>query len=359
MDDKKVGLFIKELREGKSLSQQQLADELFVSRTLVTKWESGKISLTSTNLKSLCNFFNVSSDEMLVGTRKSKDNIDQIENAKYKLYDQNNLLKKKVKICFVFIISLIFLFFTYFFITFYSSVIVYTINVDNSNIAIKNGLLIKTRDKIYLKLEPKIINSNIKVEYLKLYYMVNNQEYEILKSSSFSTISINDFYEEQEYFDFDNFDNVKNNLYVEIMYGNEENEIIKLDLKKDYVNSKLFFKEKAKSNYTDKEETILENSIGDLIKQYNEKKLEINYEGINYIIIFLDPQIIISFCSNEIKESLIYNAFDDIYISKEVNGKNSYSYNVINKECIVGKCDNFKNDYELILDLLEIIKKSN
>lgn len=70
MDDKKVGVFIKELREGKSLSQQQLADELFVSRTLVTKWESGKISLTSTNLKSLCNFFNVSSDEMLVGTRK-------------------------------------------------------------------------------------------------------------------------------------------------------------------------------------------------------------------------------------------------------------------------------------------------
>ncbi len=358
MDDKKVGVFIKELREGKSLSQQQLADELFVSRTLVTKWESGKISLTSTNLKSLCNFFNVSSDEMLVGTRKSKDNIDQIENAKYKLYDQNNLLKKKVKVCFFFIISLIFLFFTYFFITFYSSVNIYTITADDChNITIKNGLLIKTRDKIYLRLEPEILNDKIKVQSAQLYYQLNGEQTDILKLNDISTISINDFYEEQEYFEFSKFNSLKDNLYINVIYNNDSEENIKLKLKKDYVNSKLFFiKYKIKNtNEIAKEKTEDKNIFENIIQNNSEKSFLVSYNKKEYDIHVFDTQIYMVYNLNEKKEKLIYDNFDSVYFNKESSNKLVYSYSINDNNCIVGSCDDYEVEYKKFLEILELI----
>lgn len=38
MDNEKIGAFIRELREEKNISQYKMADELFISRSLVAKW---------------------------------------------------------------------------------------------------------------------------------------------------------------------------------------------------------------------------------------------------------------------------------------------------------------------------------
>lgn len=46
MDSKKIGTAIRALRQEKRLSQQELANALFVDRTLVNKWEHGKANLT-------------------------------------------------------------------------------------------------------------------------------------------------------------------------------------------------------------------------------------------------------------------------------------------------------------------------
>lgn len=42
MNPEKFQFFIKELRLEKKLSQEQLANMIFVSRTTITKWENGK-----------------------------------------------------------------------------------------------------------------------------------------------------------------------------------------------------------------------------------------------------------------------------------------------------------------------------
>lgn len=358
MDNKRIGKFIKELREEKKLSQQQLADKLFVSRSLVTKWESGKISLTSTNLKSLCEFFYITSDEMLSGVRKTVDNVDQIENVKYRLYDQNKLLKKRIKICFFSIISLVFIFFMYFFITFYNSVQIYTVNIDEkSNFLIDNGLFIKTQDKIYLRLEPKQLNNCDKIEYMKLYYELNGQKKEILKLSSFSVVSINDYIQEQEYFEFDKFDSIKNNLYISFIYKDSTEINIKLKIKKDYSNSKIFFlKHNRKMTNNNVYKNNQDNSINEVINKHAEKNFLVSHNKVNYKIYVLDTQIYMTYKLKDTEEKIVYNNFDREYFSKECNDKTIYSYNIGTDECIVGNCKKYSDDYKKFLEVLEKIK---
>ncbi len=53
------------LRKQKGITQQELADALFVSRTAISKWESGKGYPSIDSLKLLAEFFSVTVDELL------------------------------------------------------------------------------------------------------------------------------------------------------------------------------------------------------------------------------------------------------------------------------------------------------
>ena len=55
------------LRRQKGLTQEELAAELFVSRTAVSKWESGRGYPSIDSLKALANFYRVTVDELLSG----------------------------------------------------------------------------------------------------------------------------------------------------------------------------------------------------------------------------------------------------------------------------------------------------
>ena len=56
---------LKELRKERSLTQEQLAQSLFVSRTAVSKWESGRGYPSIDSLKEISRFFSVSIDELV------------------------------------------------------------------------------------------------------------------------------------------------------------------------------------------------------------------------------------------------------------------------------------------------------
>jgi len=58
---------LQQLRKEKKLTQEQLAEELFVSRTAISKWESGKGYPNIESLKSISKIFSISIDDLLSG----------------------------------------------------------------------------------------------------------------------------------------------------------------------------------------------------------------------------------------------------------------------------------------------------
>ena len=55
------------LRKQKGLTQEELADALFVSRTAISKWESGRGYPSIDSLKAIAKFYHVTIDDLLSG----------------------------------------------------------------------------------------------------------------------------------------------------------------------------------------------------------------------------------------------------------------------------------------------------
>lgn len=60
-----LGEKLQQLRKERGLTQEELAERLFVSRTAVSKWESGRGYPGIDSLKALSSFFSVSIDDLL------------------------------------------------------------------------------------------------------------------------------------------------------------------------------------------------------------------------------------------------------------------------------------------------------
>ena len=58
---------LQELRKSRGLTQEELAEALFVSRTAISKWESGRGYPSIDSLKEISSYFSVSIDDLLLG----------------------------------------------------------------------------------------------------------------------------------------------------------------------------------------------------------------------------------------------------------------------------------------------------
>lgn len=80
---------LKEYRNKNGLTQQDLAERLFVSRSAVAKWEQGKGIPNKDTLKSLCQMFECTKDELL----NEDEAVEIIENV------EKSSKKKTVILC--------------------------------------------------------------------------------------------------------------------------------------------------------------------------------------------------------------------------------------------------------------------
>ena len=67
---------LKELRNNANLTQEELANQIFVSRTLVSKWESGDRYPSMANLTRLAILFQIPQEE-LIGGQKERDKYNR------------------------------------------------------------------------------------------------------------------------------------------------------------------------------------------------------------------------------------------------------------------------------------------
>lgn len=72
MDQIKIGVFLKELRKEKGLTQEQLAEVLNVSSRTVSRWETGSNMPDISILVEIAGFYDVSIPEIVQGERKSE-----------------------------------------------------------------------------------------------------------------------------------------------------------------------------------------------------------------------------------------------------------------------------------------------
>ena len=76
---------LQELRKARGITQEELAEALYVSRTAVSKWESGRGYPSIDSLKEISNYFSVTIDDLLsaeklifIAEKENQTNIDNI-----------------------------------------------------------------------------------------------------------------------------------------------------------------------------------------------------------------------------------------------------------------------------------------
>lgn len=81
-----VGERLYKLRKEKNLSQEDLANELDVSRQSISKWETNQSMPDFDKVVSLCEYFNITTDELLTG---NKDIVESKETNNKSNYARN------------------------------------------------------------------------------------------------------------------------------------------------------------------------------------------------------------------------------------------------------------------------------
>ncbi len=109
---KELGARLQKLRRQASMSQQELADQLHVSRQSISKWELGTATPDLDNLVRLSELFGVSLDELVLGkTGKPQEASQQpaqlVENLKTKRIKRMRLCLLSGALCLILAFALL------------------------------------------------------------------------------------------------------------------------------------------------------------------------------------------------------------------------------------------------------------
>lgn len=90
---------LQELRKNRGLTQEELAEALFVSRTAISKWESGRGYPSIDSLKEIAKYFSVTIDDLLSGEKllsiaekENNSNIQSICDLLFGMVDIGSIL---------------------------------------------------------------------------------------------------------------------------------------------------------------------------------------------------------------------------------------------------------------------------
>lgn len=113
MDQKKIGSFLKELRNEKGITQEQAATEFGVAQRTVSRWETGSNMPDLSMLVYLAEFYHVDVREIIDGERKSEVMKEEVKETLEKVADYSEAMnvramkKGAITMCIVFMVLVI------------------------------------------------------------------------------------------------------------------------------------------------------------------------------------------------------------------------------------------------------------
>lgn len=330
MDNKKIGSFICKLRNEKKWTQEDLADRLFVDRTMISKWERGVYIPTTEILLKMQELFDVSINEILFGERKNNDNLNSVDAVPIQIINEEKKKRKKIIITdIVVIFGLLIFFLVYYFINNYNSIKVYKIEGENEEFAVKNGILVFSKEKSYFRVGNLELKNNQNVSGIKLYFIKDNIEKLIFEGGiSDLDILFENIFNYNEYFKYDDLEYIINNLRLDIKLEDNSTQTLELKPKKAYENNKIFLD--YKQPISDGETSKSKEKIPEYIKQ------NFTYNKSNESYVRTD---------NNIKEEYFYNV--NVYLITKQSGEMEQEYLCYLNDNII-EFNNYKNN-----DLLE------
>ena len=174
MDNKKIGKLIAKLRNEQGLTQQELGDKIGVGFRAVSKWERGLTLPDISNINELSKILGISSDELLSGELKAKEEQTEENSSKNK-----KKISRKTKII-ISVITLLILTITTTIIYYNDKTYVYDITSTNE-------------DENHIEGKVTFKGKNISIMLNKLYFIddnfastiITNYQYEIISNDTF------------------------------------------------------------------------------------------------------------------------------------------------------------------------------
>lgn len=280
MNQEKIGKFIRSLRESKKMTQDNLADEVGVTRQAVSNWELGKAIPDSGILLSLSELFQVTINELLKGEKDYKDTKEneELENIALNLVDEYNIkslrIKRIMKISVIIITAILLTFFLYYFVTSYNTISVYKLEGEGNKFFTYNGIMINTKQKSYIRLGELQSDNEENIEQVTLYYYDKNHKKRIIYKDSKSDILITETYGYGECISYNDLKYIQKKLILEIKYSDNQKDKINLSIKKDFTNSLLLYIKKDESAKIEQEKyksNLLIKEIDTKMKKYGTK----------------------------------------------------------------------------------------
>ncbi len=337
IDQEKVGKFIADLRKEKGLTQDDLAEKIFVGREAISKWERGVCIPGQTILLSLSEEFNVSINEILYGERKNNKNSKVVENTSFNWFLlQLKRIKKYIVIAFIFFLAC---FTIIYFVQDYNSFKILTTYVNGDSFTINKGLIVRCREKLYFQFGSVINHTDYDITSINLYYGADENKIKLASGSNINDIVVNK--NDLEKSTNKGIKDIYDNLYLEIN-TDELTELYKVNVTVDF-RATLFKNEEEKttteahiepySNDFNNNKDIRDKFV--LIK--GEYVYEFSYKDKKYKCLLNDNVIQMT----TEKYNLDYIIGDNII--RIENEKLSVIYDLNNKTCESNNCKEYMN----------------
>ena len=88
---------IQKLRKERGLTQEQFAEQLFVSRTAVSKWETGRGTPSMESLQLIAKFFGITLDELFITPKMLSGVVDYVHEGKISLDHGKKILYQAIE----------------------------------------------------------------------------------------------------------------------------------------------------------------------------------------------------------------------------------------------------------------------